>query len=312
MLRQTLRRRAAILDDVRRFFAAQRVLEVETPILVPSPGVDRHIEAFGVEGGFLATSPEYHMKRLLASGSGPIFQLTRAFRRNERGALHNPEFTILEWYRPGWDHERLMDEVEELLAALAGAHAPGDPLSTRPYRRTSFADAFAVHAGVDPHGADTTTIREACETAPAALDRSDRAGWLALLQSERVEPRLGVDRPEFVHSYPADQCALARIRPGSPPVAERFELYRHGVELANGFHELNDPVEQRARIDAENRARRQLGRPPYPVDEAFIESLADLPDCAGVAVGMDRVVMCLLGASGVDEVMAFPGAISSP
>ncbi len=299
---------------MRSFFAARGVLEVETPVLVPSPGVDRHIDAFAVgEGpeGYLATSPEYHMKRLLGAGAGPIFQLTRAFRHGERGPLHNPEFTILEWYRPGWDHRALIDEVEALLAGLAARHAPGCALGRTPYDRTTYGEAFRRHAGIDPHtaaGPELAAAARGAEDAPALSD-DDRDGWLAYLQAARVEPRLGAERPTFVEDYPADQCALARIRPGDPPVAERFELYAAGLELANGFHELVDPVEQRRRILDENRARTARGAAPYPVDEAFLEGLAAMPAAAGVAVGVDRVLMLLLGGASVDEVIAFPGAL---
>ena len=277
--------------------------------------MDRHIDAYAVGAGpvgYLATSPEYHMKRLLAVGSGPIYQIARAFRSGERGALHNPEFTILEWYRPGWDHLELMEEVEDLLAALAERHDPGGRFGRRPYERISYGRAFAEHAGVDPH-------RDGAEALRAASDRSDdqgpglgsddRDGWLAYVQTTLVEPHLGQERPTFVQDYPADQCALARIRPGDPPVAERFELYAGGIELANGFAELTDPDEQRARFDDENAARERAGRPPYPVDEAFLEALGRMKPAAGVAVGVDRVVMQLLDAATVGDVMAFPGAV---
>jgi len=290
------------------------VLEVETPVLVPSPGVDRHIDAYAVgEGpeGYLATSPEYHMKRLLGAGAGPIFQLTRAFRRGERGPLHNPEFTILEWYRPGWDHRALMGEVEALLAHLAARHAPECSLARAPYLRSTYGGVFQRHAGVDPHRAGAAELARAARAgadAPALAD-DDRDGWLFYLQAARVEPHLGCERPEFVEDYPADQCALARIRSGDPPVAERFELYADGLELANGYHELVIADEQRQRILDENRARSASGKPVYPVDEDFLAALATMPPSAGVAVGVDRVVMLLLGATAVGEVMAFPGAL---
>ncbi len=291
---------------------------METPILVPSPGVDRHIDAFAVSGGpgstggYLATSPEYHMKRLLAGGSGPIFQLTRAFRRGERGPLHNPEFSMLEWYQPGWDHPRLMDQVEELLVALAREYDASGPFAAAPYDRATYGALFERLAGVDPHRDPVGELRRAAAGGtPGApdLDENDRDGWLAYLQATRVEPRLGVERPTFVDLYPADQCALARMRAGDPPMAERFELYARGIELANGFAELTDPVEQLARIEAENRAREAAGIEPYPVDRAFLDALGRMPPAAGVALGIDRVVMILLGASSVDEVMAFPGAL---
>lgn len=283
---------------------------METPVLVHSPGVDRHIDAHAVPpDGFLATSPEYHMKRLLAAGSGPIYQLTRAFRLGERGALHDPEFTMLEWYRPGWDHGALMDEVEELLVDLARRHAPGTTLAREGYGRVTYAGAFERCAGIEPHTATAEGIRAACPEGGPDLDVEDREGWLTWLQAARVEPALGRGRAEFVHLYPADQCALARILPGDPPVAERFELYCEGIELANGFHELTDSGEQRRRIEDENRARRLAGKPPYPVDEAFLAALDTMPASAGVALGIDRVVMLLLGKGEIREVRAFTGEL---
>ena len=292
------------------------MLEVETPILVPSPGVDRHIDAFAVTGpgrteGYLATSPEYHMKRLLAANSGPIMQLTRAFRGDELGPLHNPEFTILEWYQPGWEYPRLMGQVEELLRGLGRRHGRDDLFCGEPYGRIGFGDAFQRWAGVDPHRDPTAVLRRAATRGgdpPPALDDDDRDGWLSYLQASLVEPHLGIGTPSFVDLYPADQCALARLRPGDPPVAERFELYACGVELANGFTELVDAGEQRARIEAENQARRDQGRAPLPLDEDFLAALERMPPSAGVAVGVDRVVMLLLGAGSIGEVMAFPGA----
>jgi len=250
------------------------------------------------------------MKRLLAAGSGPIFQLTRAFRGHERGPLHNPEFTILEWYQPGWEHPRLMDQVEELMRSLARRHGAGSPLGGGPYARIPYGEAFARWAGVDPHRDPVDRLRAAARAgdgAPPGLDDDDRDGWLAYLQAARVEPHLRA--PTFVELYPADQCALARLRPGDPPVAERFELYAAGVELANGFTELVDPAEQRARIEGENRARRAAGKSALPVDEDFLAALGEMPPAAGVAVGVDRVVMLLLGRATVDQVMAFPGAV---
>ena len=248
------------------------------------------------------------MKRLLAAGSGPIFQITRACRCGERGALHNPEFAILEWYRPGWDHPRLMEEVEALLGWLARDHAPDHSFGRRPYERSTYSEIFAHHAGVDPHRGDVTALRAACSDGSVDLDPADREGWLTWLQGTEVEPHLGTDRPQFVELYPADQCALARIRPGDPPVALRFELYCEGIELANGFDELIDPDEQAARIEHENRERAARGLETYPLDHDFVAALADMPPSSGVAVGLDRVVMLLLGFDSIEDVMAFPGA----
>ncbi len=287
---------------------------METPALVPSPGVDRHIEAFAVgEGplGYLATSPEYHMKRLLAAGAGAIYQLTRAYRQEERGHLHNPEFTILEWYRPGWEYPQLMDEVELLLTALAAAGGPGGILAAGPYERLTVRQAFLRTAGVDPHRATVANLRGAAASAgtPPGLADEDRDGWLAYLQAAVVEPGLGTERPVFLHLYPADQCALARIRPGDPPLAERFELYAGGIELANGFTELTDSAEQRRRVRAENAVRASEGRPTFPEDEEFLAALDSMPPSAGVALGVDRIVMILLGLACIDDCMAFAGAL---
>jgi lysyl-tRNA synthetase class 2 len=205
-----------------------------------------------------------------------------------------------------------MDEVEALLVDLAARHQPAGRLAAQPYGRLTHADAFRRGAGVDPHRDGVEALRRACGDGAPALDDADREGWLTWLQASRVEPQLGVARPEFVHLYPADQCALARVRAGDPPVAERFELYCGGVELANGFGELNDPVEQRERIESENRARGADGRDRYPVDETFLAELGRMPAGAGVALGVDRVVMLLLGVRDLDAVMAFPGALDDP
>ena len=259
---------------------------------------------------YLQTSPEYAMKRLLAAGSGPIYQLARAFRDGEAGRRHNPEFTLLEWYRPGFDQHRLMDEVAELLAEVAGVAGPAE--------RLTYAEAFRAHAGVDPFADPPERLAEAARGATdgAVPDLGDdRDAWLDLLMGTVVEQRLGWSgdrrRPTFVHDFPASQAALARVRtpvPGAgPAVAERFELFVGGVELANGFHELADAAEQRRRFEADLARRRALDLPEPPVDERFLAALAaGLPDCAGVALGFDRLVMLAAGAGSIAEVLAFP------
>ena len=299
-----LRRRAEILSSIRAFFAARGVLEVETPLLSAATVTDVHLHSLAAttaDGGrrYLQTSPEFHMKRLLAAGSGPIFQLGRAVRDGESGRRHNLEFTMLEWYRPGFDHHRLMNEVDELLGAILGTpHA----------ERLTYRGAFLRHAGVDPFAAPIEELRSAVlrsGVADPGLD--DRDGLLSLLVGAVVEPRLGRGRPSFLYDYPASQAALARIRPGDPPVAERFEVYVDGVELANGFHELADAAEQRARFEADLADRRRSGLEEPPVDERLLAALAaGLPDCAGVALGVDRLVMIALGAADIAEVIAFP------
>ena len=296
---ETLRARAALLAAIRGFFAARGVLEVETPLLCRACGSDPNLEALMAESRYLQTSPEFAMKRLLAAGSGPIFQLGRAFRQGERGRRHNPEFTMLEWYRPGFDDGRLMDEVAALLQAAAGIETPA---------RLSYRALFLEHLDIDPHAAAEAELEA---LARARLDlRVEGAGkdlWLDLLFSHLVEPALRA--PVFVFDFPASQAALARIETDEQgvPVARRFELIMAGMEIANGYYELSDPREQRARFEADLRLREARGQPRPPLDEALLAALAHgLPDCAGVALGVDRLLMCLVAAQAIDEVLAFP------
>jgi elongation factor P--(R)-beta-lysine ligase len=298
-----LRRRAEVLARIRTFFASRNVLEVETPVLAAAGGTDVHLaplHTYLADGRrlYLQTSPEFAMKRLLAAGSGPIYQLGRAFRDGEVGRRHNPEFTMLEWYRPGWDHHALMDEVDALLAEVLGT-APGERLSYR--------EALRHHAGFDPFATADGELRERAAGLGLAADDVDRDGCLSLILGAVVEPRLGRGRPTFVIDFPASQAALARIRQGDPPLAERFEAYVEGVEIANGYHELTDPGEQRRRFEADLAERRRRGLPDVPLDERLLAALEHgLPDCAGVALGVDRLVMLACGASSLAEVMAFP------
>jgi lysyl-tRNA synthetase class 2 len=303
---EALRARADTLASIRRFFSERDVLEVETALLSAAAVTDVHLHSVTcrLEEGdscarYLQTSPEYAMKRLLAAGSGAIYQICKVFRAGERGRRHNPEFTMLEWYRPGWDHHRLMDEIDSLLQAILGVEAG---------ERISYADAFRRHADLDPHAASDRELRSrvaALDVAGVAeLDRDD---LLNVLLSHVVEPRLGRGRPTFLVDYPASQAALARVRPGDPPVAERFEVFVEGIELANGFHELADPDEQRRRFEADLRDRRRRGLPEVAVDERLLAALSSgLPDCAGVALGIDRLVMLRLGAADIADVIAFP------
>lgn len=250
---------------------------------------------------YLQTSPEYHMKRLLADGCGPIYQICKAFRNGEAGNRHNPEFTILEWYRPGWDHHALMDEIDELLSSILGVETG---------ERLTFAGAFELHAGIDVLRASAAELGSCARDllpgeAPDLGD--DRNGWLDLLLSHALEPHLGHGRPSFVHDWPADRAALARVRPGDPPLAERFEVYVEGVELANGYHELIDPAEQRRRFESDLEARRRAGQPEPPIDERLLGALEHgLPNCAGVALGVDRLVMLAAGTRNIADVLAFP------
>jgi len=303
---ETLKRRAELYGSVRSFFARRKVLEVETPVLSQHATVDRHIESFTTrQQRWLQTSPEFAMKRLLAAGSGAIYQVARVFRLEEQGRHHNPEFSMLEWYQPGFDHHALMDEVEALLQAC-GAPA-------QPYERLTYAAAFVRHAGFDPHHLSAVELRQRLAAAgvsePAdvtADEAADSDFWLDLWMSAIVGPQLGVTAPVFVYDFPASQAALARVRPGPPEVAERFELFWHGIELANGFHELTDAAEQRRRFEAEQRWRQARGRAVPPYDVRLIHALqAGLPDCAGVALGLDRLLMLLCGLDSVAETLAF-------
>lgn len=309
---EALRFRAASLRRVRDFFESREVLEVETPLLAPFGTVDLWIDSFEVRSRlrrgslWLQTSPEFHMKRLVAAGSGPVWQLTRAFRDEGEGRLHNPEFTILEWYRPGWELDALQDEIE----ALCRTVAPAMPAAVR----RSYREVFQERAGVDPFLDPVARLREAAEEAAGVVPwiaPDDRDGWLDLLLVSRVERGLGDAAPVFVTGYPPSRAALARIRPGDPPVALRSELYWKGVELCNAYDELCDPEEQAVRFAEEARARRakELATPPH--DQALVEALrAGFPPCSGVAVGFDRLVQLASGAGSVAEVMAFAGELA--
>ncbi|HUF77699.1 MAG TPA: EF-P lysine aminoacylase EpmA [Thermoanaerobaculia bacterium] len=315
---ETLRLRARLLAAVRAFFAERGVLEVETPCLGAAAVTDPHLQSLATclaavgsqRTLYLQTSPEYAMKRLLAAGSGPIYQLARAFRDGETGRRHNPEFTLLEWYRPGFDHHRLMDEVEELLAAtLGGSAAPAGAAE-----RITYAEAFRRHAAIDPFAEPAERLAETARrgAAGAVPDLGeDRDSWLDLLMGTAVTPALGRGRPTFVYDFPASQAALARLREsdpeGGPAVAERFELFIEGMELANGFHELTDRAEQHRRFERDLARRRARGLPEPPVDDRLLAALGSgLPDCAGVALGFDRLVMLAAGAAAIDQVLAFP------
>lgn len=312
----TLRLRAELLARIRTFFAVRGVLEVETPALSAAAITEPNLASFstvytgpGLRCGqplYLHTSPEFPMKRLLAAGSGCIYQIARVFRDGEAGRRHNPEFTLLEWYRVGFDHHRLMDEVAELVTELlAGRLALAEP------ERLSYRELFQRHLDLNPHQAGVAELAACAEVQgvpiPPGMPADDVDPWLDLLLTHCIEPSLGQGRLTFVYDYPASQAALARLRPDDPLVGERFELYLNGVELANGFHELGDAGEQRCRFEAENAARQPLGLPVMPVDENLLAALeAGLPDCAGVALGFDRLAMLAAGKTALAEVLAFP------
>jgi lysyl-tRNA synthetase class 2 len=302
-----LQLRARLLARARAFFAARGVLEVETPILGASTATDPQIESLrsSVCGSprFLQSSPELFMKRLLAAGSGPIYQIAKVFRDGEVGLRHNPEFTLLEWYRPGFDHHALMEEVEELLGELLGCARSV---------RESYAEAFERRVGVDPHQAGPAELRARAEAlglhtvSPSGFSRED---WLHLLMAEAIEPHLGLEQPHFLYDFPLELKALARIRKGEgggPDVAERFEVFFRGLELANGYHELTDASEQRQRFLADLEHRRALGRGEVPVDEKMIAALErGLPPCSGVALGFDRLVMLAANTASIRDVLSF-------
>jgi lysyl-tRNA synthetase class 2 len=305
-----LRKRAAMLARIRRYFAEQDVIEVDTPLLSRAAVTDVHLESVpadvaGVGRMYLQTSPEYPMKRLLAAGLGDCFQACHVFRDGERGTLHNPEFVMIEWYRLGFDAPRLMDDVEALLA-----RATADLKTFPRAERITYRQAVLEHTGADPMTATESDLLAALARHGVDVPASaahDRDALLDLLVSTQVGPRLGRSAPTFLHDYPASQAALARIRSGDFPVAERFELYVDGIELANGFHELADPREQRRRFESDLAERTHRGQPSRPLDERFLASLQQgLPGCAGVALGFDRLVMAALTLGSVDEAMAFP------
>jgi lysyl-tRNA synthetase class 2 len=239
------------------------------------------------------------MKRLLAAKSGPIYQIAKAFRGAEAGRRHNPEFSILEWYRPGWDHHLLMNEIDHLL---------GTVLDVPKGERLSYAEAFDRHAGLDPHSSPTNLLQTRVDRLGVlAVEELDRDDLLNLLLTHVVEPRLGRGRPTFVYDFPTSQAALARVRPGDPPLAERFEVFVEGIELANGYHELTDPDEQRRRFSRDLEDRKRRGLPEVPMDDRLLAALeSGLPDCAGVALGIDRLVMLKTGADDISQVIAFP------
>jgi len=314
---EILKLRARMLAGIRAFFVERQVLEVETPILSMSGTPDPALASLATrytgplyphgQTFYLQTSPEFPMKRLLAAGSGSIYQICKVFRDGEQGRLHNPEFTMLEWYRVGFGPAQLMDEVEQLARQLLAGQ-----LHLAETERLSYHDIFARHTGLEPHTATAADFarvaREHEIHIPADLKlHHDVAIWRDLLLTHLIEPRLGQGRLTFVYDYPASQAALARIRPGSPPLAERFELYLNGIELANGFHELAEGAEQRMRFERQQHARSVATLPAVPFDERLLAALAaGLPDCSGVALGFDRLVMLACGARRLEDVLAFP------
>ncbi len=289
-----LRIRAAMIQSIRRFFLDQGFLECETPLRIPAPAPEPHIDAIASDEWFLQTSPELCMKRILAAGYPKIFQICKCFRAGERGAFHLPEFTMLEWYRTGADYRTLMDDCESLTARVAGELGLGGAVSWQgkriallpPWERITVREAFTRYAGLSVEEA----LRRDCfdETMVSA-----------------IEPHLGMERPVFLYEYPTELGALARVNAENPEVAERFELYIAGLELANAFSELTDVEEQRRRFEKASRDRRLKNCPAYPLPERFLESLSRMPPSAGIALGIDRLAMIIADQATIDTVVAF-------
>jgi elongation factor P--(R)-beta-lysine ligase len=313
------RAREKLYGSLRATLGAAGYLEVETPCLVPAPGMEPHITAFEVgflpetEVGrarilYLHTSPEYAMKRLLADGSGPVFQICKVFRNGEVSRTHNPEFSMLELYRPEADQDAVMGDLEASLSAADQALDGGGFFTRTPYQRLPVREALVAGAAVDlDQCPDVATLRAAARRVGVEARETDSYDDVFFrLFLERVEPGLGRDRPTYLTEYPASMAALARLRPQNPRLAERFELYAQGLELANGSSELTDAIEQRRRLLAEQDQRRAAGRPVYPLDEAFLEAVGRMPPSGGVAVGLDRLLMLLTRMERIEDVLLFP------
>jgi lysyl-tRNA synthetase class 2 len=305
-----------MLAQIRRFFATRGVLEVETPLLGQTAGTDPHLHPFATafrQPGqtdavalYLQTSPEFAMKRLLASGSGSVYQICKAFRNEECGRHHNPEFTLLEWYRVGFGLDNLIAEIEALLLALCAGKR-----DLAPAKRVAYRQLFGERVGADPLCADVREFSECAKrhnlAEASALCGEDRNLWLDLLFSHIVQPQLERGRAYFVYDYPACLPSLARKKPRDEAVVERVEVFLDGLELGNGFHELADAGEQESRFDADLTVRRQAGLPLPPKDQRLLEALAHgLPDCSGMALGLDRLLMLMTGADDIAQVLAFP------
>ncbi len=292
--KKALDQRARILQGIRQFFVERGYLEVETPHRIPAPAPESHIDAVPSGSWFLHSSPELCMKRMMAAGYEKVFQICRCWRERERGSLHLPEFTLLEWYRAGGDYRSLMEECEELIRSVATGIGLGQKLIFRgckidlsePWERISVNEAFHRYAQIPV----TEALKE---------------NLFDEIMVQHIEPNLGAGKPTFIYDYPAQRGALARLKQEDPTVAERFELYIGGLELANGFSELIDSEEQKGRFHAENENRRSNGKPIYSMPEKFLAELDDMPPSAGIALGVDRLVMVFWDAKTIDEVVAF-------
>lgn len=296
----TLHARAAFLAKIRQFFSERDVIEVDTPLLAKSTALDPHIQSMKLEDQprFLQTSPEFCMKRLLAQGLGSIYQLGKAFRQGEQGEKHNPEFTMLEWYRPQWELKPFIEELNSLLQYL---------LDSPPCQYVTYQALFEEFCHINPHAATLERCYEVAKQVDGApiRDALDKDGWLGFIQSYLIEPHIGQQQPLVVTDFPASQSALAKLIPGEPPVAARFEVFFKGFEIANGYDELNCANEQRERFVRDNELRQAQGLPLMPLDERFLSAVDHLPDCCGVAVGVDRLLMIALGKESISEVLPF-------
>jgi len=316
---ETLRRRSVLLSAVRAFFTSQGYWEVETPILSRDTCVDAWLNPFSVpwgnrQPGYLQTSPEFALKRLMAHGAGRVFEIARVFRQDEVGVRHNPEFTMIEWYAEQTDDHAQMDLVENLVTSLAKSASNWSRRAAElpdRFQRLTYDQAFIESIGLSPGTASLEQLHQAAlatgQTLPAGLD-ADRDGLLNFLLTECVEPELKRRRWVFVYDFPASQAALARVRPDPVPVAERFELYLDGMEICNGYHELTDADELLSRMRQQNTLRRQAGLPPLPESSRLLEAMRSpgLPDCSGVALGFDRLLMWCLQRTSIQQVLAFP------
>lgn len=312
---EQLKQRADIVQTIRQFFAQRNVMEVDTPAMSHATVTDIHLHTFqtefvgpGYADGrklYFMTSPEFHMKRLLAAGSGCIYQICKSFRNEENGRYHNPEFTMLEWYRVGFDHHQLMDEMDAMLQLV---------LQCGQAERMTYQQAFLKVLGVCPLEASMAELKTAAASlglSDIADPEDDRDTLLQLLFSVGVEEKIGQCVPVFVYDFPASQAALAKINAQDPRVADRFEVYFKGIELANGFHELDNPTEQLKRFEEDNAKRIEMGIATQPIDHHLIAALeSGLPQCAGVALGVDRLIMLSLECDHIDQVTAFPFPIA--
>ena len=310
--RETLLKRALMMKQIRVFFDVRDVVEVETPLLSRYSTTDPHLDSlytrFREQDCYLNTSPEYAMKRLLACWQQPIYQICKAFRDDELGSNHNPEFTMLEWYRPGYDMMQLIDEVAGLVRSVCG-QSEVDPV----FQYLRYQQAFEDVTGFDPHRVSAVqcfqySVDNRVEIPQGLTADDDVNDWLDWLLTQLVLPAFKTDGFTFLYDYPASQCALAKLGPGSGQanVAKRFELFYGELELANGFHELTDADEQLIRFQQENAQRLRVGKEVSRIDENFIAGLrSGLPDCSGVAMGLDRLLMVLIGATSIDQVLSF-------